>query len=174
MASLATPEELSLFLGGQQVDPERAELLLDIASDAVRRACAQTFDLVTDDVATLRGTWAGVLRLPERPVVSVAEVLLDGVEVTDYDLVGDELHRTPGLGWGGSAVTIQVTYTHGFAEVPADLRGWVLTVAARGITNPTGVTQESIDGYAVSYQPGSVKLHRHERLQLRRGYGPRP
>ncbi|MFJ9549080.1 hypothetical protein [Streptomyces erythrochromogenes] len=71
----------------------------------------------------------------------------------------------------GSAV---VTYSHGYATVPADVRAIVLTLAGRVLTNPSDLRQESAGSVSVTYAAETIGagLAPIERDQLAR-YRPR-
>ena len=130
---------LAEFTGDDSLNGTRGQLLLESASAIIRNHCRQTFDLVEDDEVELRGTARSRLLLPERPVVSVASVTLDGdtLDADSYSRVRDGLWRQNG--WGDESTLVQVTYTHGFAEgTPAmeTLKAVCLQVAARAAANP--------------------------------------
>jgi hypothetical protein len=110
----------------------RANRLLADASDEIRSEFG-TISLVTDDVFTRPGTTDERIELPEVPVVAVTSVLLDGAPITDWYQVGNAIVRGrnltiidgvgSGYGWlrsfGSEAQTLTITYTHGYADVPA-------------------------------------------------------
>lgn len=159
---LAAPEDVEVIVGvtfdtDQTV---RASALLDMASSKIRRACNQTLTLVTDDEVTLSGAYTSMLFLPEIPVVSVASVLLDGTALV-YGTgsgVNDGYSWTPfgsltrlGDRWPIGVDNVVVTYTHGFATVPDDIRTACAELAAAMFQNPLGVNSETVDGYSVSY-----------------------
>lgn len=183
MASFATPQDLADYLIRPLDEAEQAAapLLLRLASASVALEVRQTVEKVTT-TAKLAGTWSQDLELPERPVVDVTAVAVNGVNLPvgaytwnsrtllrrgvalDQDSDGfspvdvDE-HRqgasgasTP-LHWGGPASTVEVTYEHGYdADVIPDVFVAVtLSVAARVLESPTGITSESLGGYSVTY-----------------------
>lgn len=159
--SFATATELATFTGDSTLDGTRGELLVDSVSAVIRTHCRQTFDLVEDDEVELRGSCSHRLKLPERPVVSVASVLVNDVAVTSYRLVRDTLIRTAGLegvrDWGGPSYVVTVTYTHGFAAdspAMATLKGVCLQAAARAAVNPQSMTSESIGDWSASWSGG--------------------
>lgn len=155
---LATDDELRQFLNDEDIDTDRAELLLGLASGLVRRYTGQLFDEVTDEALTLDGNGTPVLLLPELPVNDVASVVEDPrgdalALADDTDFEWSEkgiLTRLSGC-WRRRARWYVVTYSHGYAEIPGDVKGVVLRVAARGITNPEGVRQETLGSYSYSY-----------------------
>src|SRR5262245_51785941 len=102
---LATPEELDSALQ-QDLDLATANLWLDAATAGVEEAAGmQRLILVEDDEIELTGFTDSWLDLPQRPVVSVASVVLDGVTLTagaagsggsTYRLRGNRLWRGDG------------------------------------------------------------------------------
>lgn len=177
--TLASIFDLIAFLDRPDISIEQAQLVLEGTTAAIRAEANQTITRATT-TALLMGTWSQDLVLPERPVVAVGTVKLNGIEMStaDYDWEGlqilrrgqllgrigvfDGNPRRPGayLGavghWGGPASTVEVTYTHGYDTAPADLKALCLQVAARVILNPQGLQSESLGAYSVRYvQHGS-------------------
>jgi hypothetical protein len=170
MTDLATPEDLAARLGRYLTDVEatRAGALLTDASAMVRAYTGQDFTTATDQ-ATLRGQ-GGTIRLPQRPVTAVTSVIAiggDGApDVTVIDWIWDGLDQIrvgegsfvinlPAVWWDddGYPGTYRVTYTHGYADVPADVVAVVCGMVLRTLTAPTmagGVRSETIGPY--SYQ----------------------
>lgn len=153
------------------------ETYLESASAAVRDAAGTPISRATSTVAlpAPAGAW---LRLPALPVVDVAAVTADGEEVGGWRLIGHRLHR--GAGWGCTPVEVAVTYTHGLAEVPADIVDLVCRIAVqtliahRGEADGTGIAagdirSERIGDYSVTYgDDGSItELELSERLTER-------
>lgn len=151
---LVTVGELEIHLGVTFTGGEaaRATQLINSTSADIQQYCNRVgLVRLVDDEVTLRGTYGMELALPLGPVVSVATVALGGTALTvdDYDVVKDDLVRWGG--WGGPSTEVDVTYTHGLAAVPDDVKGVCLDVLARRWTNSPGVRSESIDGYSVTY-----------------------
>lgn len=137
MAAFADADDLAALLG-ETFDATRsaqAAIALDLASTAIRAWTRQTIDLVEDDTIVVDGVWETDLILPERPVVEVTGVTVDGVADTGWELVGSSLRRTVG-GWGGPDVAVEVTYTHGWEMTPDAVRSVCLQAAARFMINP--------------------------------------
>lgn len=137
---------------------------LAAASAEVRDAAGSPISQVTSTVKLTGYLGDDYLELPGPPVVSVAAVSIDGeaVNADHYRLVGNRLWRAGG--WSGSytPAEVQVTYTHGFAEVPADIKDLVcrmviaaLSAAADGgeglAINNGGIQSETIDGATTTY-----------------------
>ena len=59
-----------------------------------------------------------------------------------------------GPSWQGPGTQVTITYTHGFAEVPADIVNEVAGMVALQLSTSVGVNSEQIGGYKVSYQRG--------------------
>lgn len=136
-------------------DPQALAYLAD-ASAFFRSYTGQQITRVEADEQELFGTWDDVLRLPQLPVTEVTDVGIRYVgedEVTDYEdwrvTRRGRLRRYGG--WGGPDAIVSVVYTHGFEEVPDDVRRCVASIAHRVISNPNDVIGETIGSYEVVY-----------------------
>lgn len=160
---LATVADLAAFLREDYADDDAsANLALEVASDAVRSYLG--YD-VTQNAATvtLDPVNGSFIVLPEHPVVqvSLAEILQDGVWVSltpDQYTVSRRLGiiaGLPGLGisWPATPESWRITYTYGYDPVPDALRGVVLGVAARWLSNPAGLKTERLGGYISTFSP---------------------
>jgi len=164
LPSLATVADLATLLG-RTFTPQQelqAQALLDQASSVVRAYVRQDITrATTTDTFTMRRAdpylhrCAGVVSLPQRPVVDIATVSVAGVETTDWWQDGSDLllkawpwnepptaHRAP---------QVKVTYTHGYDPVPGDIQAIVLQAANRVIVNPSGIRSETVGGESVTY-----------------------
>ena len=149
----------------------QADALLTYVSADMQVAARNRIIRTTDATAKLAGTWNRDLLLPQRPVVSVTSVSLNGnaIALPDYTwndryllrrygrfgTYADLEHLAPhdGAHWGGPDSTVEVVYTFGYeaASVPTWIKAMCLRVASRAITNPEQVSQESLGAYSVSY-----------------------
>ncbi|QOP64244.1 head-to-tail adaptor [Microbacterium phage Quenya] len=153
MVAFATPAELSAHTKGA-ISPtdERSQLILDGATEAIRRYCGWNIAPAEDVTATLDGG-GSVLYLPSLKVNSVASVLVDGAPVTDFEWsrrTGNLRRRGGGHfpeTWGG----VVVAFNSGYAAVPADLKEVVLQVSAIALSSPTGATREQAGQVAMSW-----------------------
>jgi hypothetical protein len=176
MTALATPSQLASRLQ-MDVDTSSAQDAVDQATGFVRSIGRQWYAFVSQETVVLRGD-ERVLTLPERPlVVDAGPNLLTVVEVgefggtdiamvedRDYSRVGNELTRGYPWWWattsqrlmgyprarplGVWAPRVRVTYSHGYATVPADVVSIVLDVAAVLYDNPTAKRAFQIDDYS--------------------------
>lgn len=108
-------------------------VFLAAAGAAVRDAAGVPITAETFTV-TIPGVPDQWLPLPGQPVTSVATVLLDGVAVTDWKLVGGRLWRRGG--WEavcGEPSNVTLTITGGLLEVPKDIVDLVCSVAGLGM-----------------------------------------
>lgn len=158
---LATMAELA-ELRGVRFDPTDVKALraLEDASGIFRSLARQSISKVEDDVVELAGTWSRRLWLPERPVLDVTALAITDSQgySTTYALSGVRwsrrgLLRIVGCHFGGPDATVHLTYSHGYEEVPDDVRSTVLKMAARQIANPEDVQSEAIGSYSVTYDP---------------------
>ena len=187
MTDLASVEDVADLLGldSSGLNEAQAAAMLAQASAKFRAEALCDFDATTSTVI-LRVTGASV-SLPKRPVTEVTSVnavnsdgtvgtalvgwLFDGISTISVDdqlwvINGPNLSRTD---------TVEVTWDHGFATVPEDVRWAVASMAARAISSPApaGVTGETIGAYsyrtgmgtasfAASMTPDEVKIaHRY-------------
>lgn len=173
---LATEYELRDSLPGVTIPTSSALLALRIASRRIRKFTGQTFTFVENDTVTLLGG-GQVLRLPQRPLfvdathpLTVLEIP-DGtgtevpvVENRDFIVSGNELKRgsplyapTRTMGWpfnwplGVWADRVKVTYSHGEEEIPDDIVGVCLDLAAATLSNPRRLRSESAGSTSVTY-----------------------
>jgi hypothetical protein len=177
LAPLATIADLETR--GVTVDPSEVDAVnvhFGVASTLVRDAAGSPISAVTSTV-TLEGRGSR-LQLPGGPATAVSDVSVDGLAVTDYKLLSGALVRSCGFP-DGSEVT--VTYTHGFATVPADivdlvcrLVGQELTAMRSGEVTSRGITSERIGDYSVTYsdaETGTMCLSEYQRNRLAARFG---
>ncbi|MFE2977463.1 hypothetical protein [Streptomyces sp. NPDC059258] len=166
---MATLDELAAWM---QLDrdalPAGAALMIDTASAIVRTEARQRFTRGTTTVAL--APREHVVALPQRPVIGVELVRAGGRELgpDEYRVWRDELWLS------GTYGSVVVTYSHGYATVPADVRAIVLTLAGRVLTNPSDLRQESVGAVNVTYAAETIgaSLAQIERDALAR-YRPR-
>lgn len=160
MTAFASVPELGLLLG-EDFDPARADLAamaLDQATAAIRSFTGQTISAVANDTVTLDGNGQPTFRLPEFPVTAVASVTVDGIALSyapdAYDYMWTRsgvLTRRNARDWGTNPQSIVVTYSHGYAVIPDEIKAACLQLAARAMTNPLGMRSESIGSYSGTY-----------------------
>jgi hypothetical protein len=164
LPSLATVADLATLLG-RTFTPEQeqqAQALLDQASSVVRAYVRQDITrATTTDTFTMRRAdpllhrCGGVVTLPQRPVVDIDAVAVNGVETQDWWQDGNDVlvrawswdqppaaHRPP---------QVTVSYTHGWDPVPADVQAIVMQAANRVLVNPSGIRSETVGGESVTY-----------------------
>lgn len=194
MALFAATDDLEARLGIDFTAEEdiRAEMLLTLASGLIQDAAGQQIALVTDDELTMPGTNADRITLPQRPVVSVTSITLDGSELaegTDWYLKDNTIYRISSSlsdsdsicgGFGSPTQTLVITYTHGYAttDIPGLVTSICLEAAVRVWTNPGAVIAERIGDEDVTYAPYSdpprgLLLTDAEERKLRRFFGQR-
>lgn len=183
MADLATVADLEARLGRDLDAAEiaRAEALLAGASARVRSYTGQSFDLATTtDRVRVRN---GRLRLPQRPVVAVSVLAdMNGTDITfTWHAGNDILMGSSGYpvrhpiedAWYRHHDWVDVTYTHGYEAIPADVVEVVCSIVLRtfGVAaDASGYDSESIGSYSYSVgavaAAGAVGLMNEEREAL--------
>jgi hypothetical protein len=184
MAAFATSDELAARIGLDSLtdgEKARADVLLNQASGLARDATGQTIDKA-EGVLTLPGQADRRLRLPQRPVLSVKSVTLEGqaLDASSYHLEGstlvrDEYVSTTGRpeygagGWGAPSETLVIEYAHGFDPIPETVKTVVLEAVARVWVNPGNVLSEIHGGEQVQYGPDrGLRLTKDEVTDLKR------
>lgn len=162
--ALATIDDFINRLGRLPSDAEflRAEALLEDASASVVLYTGQSFERAT--TTTRLRVRNGRLRLPQRPVNSVdsvADVNGNTVSFTwdgaDVVCVASNLDSFGWEPWASPINAVDVTYDHGYDEIPPGVVAVVCQIAARALGRPpdtTGIQQEAIAGY--SYTVGAA------------------
>lgn len=146
MTAFATAAELEEFLGFDfdSDDEDRAEALLERASGEMRGPEAADGPILSTATTEMLDTdGSRTLLLSHRHVTAVTEVKVGGVTLAssayEWSPVG-VLYRVDEP-WPCGYGKVQVTYTHGFAEVPPDVKGICLAYAGRLYRNPEGDMQ---------------------------------
>ena len=180
MAAFATAEDLASFLQVPTVDRYSAELLLDLASDAVRDEVHQDIDQATTtevyDGLPPGHPWAHVIFLRQVPVTAVSAVVSDGLTLPSsaYEWRGTgTIISTFGM-FSAYDRGISVTYTHGHAPGSRGLataRSICLQVAARAYVNPGQVERITVGGISREFarsdpRPGRLELSEYEKRRL--------
>lgn len=163
---LATVDDLEDRLQRTLAESEqiRADTLLRDASATVRAYARQDFTAVEDDEIRLR-VKNGKVRLPQRPVTAVSSVATTaGDDLVFAWYSGDAISvNAQGLdAWAWEPFTtspqfVDVTYSHGYGEIPEVVVKIVCRIAATALDSPmedAGTTSESIAGY--SYSRGAI------------------
>lgn len=130
LAALATTADCTAR--GLIIAPEESDVMgtyLQVASAALREAAGVPISQTTSTL-TLEASSSPYLQLPGPPVTAVTTVSIDGQPVTGWKLRGASLYRA--AGWGCDA-DVEVSYTHGLPEVPADLVDLVCRIAAAAL-----------------------------------------
>lgn len=182
---LATPDELATLMRDTGLDEDTATLLLELATGEVQGVTRQRLVFVEDDEFTdLLGSTDAWLELPERPVVDLTSLTIDGgdelVAGTDFKRFGARLWRR--CGWATcwtEPSTIAGTYSHGLDVGDQRLepaRAAVLGLSRTAYANTSGVLSEAIDDYRVQFANSVAELMQGSEYlakSLRRIYGGR-
>lgn len=138
MAAFATPAELASFLQVPEVDTATATLVLDVASEDIRSACGWNISQETVTAEEFDGTGCESIWIPTMNLTSVASVTAAGVAIppTGYRVYRYGRLRRLNAYWPADNWTVVITYTHGYAVVPDDVKGACLVLAGSKYQNP--------------------------------------
>lgn len=181
LANLAASSDLSTR-GADNTNTDLVDEMLAVASSTVRGAAASPI-LETDSTVTLVA-WGGQwLQLPGNPVTSISSVTLNGTAVTGWTLDAGTLWRAAGWGSESAPATVVVELTHGFSEVPPEIRNLVCDLAIAGLlaasegARDVRKVAERIDDYSVTFAQGAdavasiMELPSATRSMLRNRFG---
>jgi hypothetical protein len=171
MANFATVDDIATFLqvdisSAQQI--AAAERALTEVTAAIRNYVDQYIELVEDDEITLDSIGGTRIFLPQLPVISIASVVEDGVELTvndDYKLGQHGILHRIGRKWARGIQLLTITYTHGYEALPDDIVAVATRAASRayqsGLTaaeeeGAMGVQGKSLGDFSVQYGAESV------------------
>lgn len=188
LATVADLEDRATLTDAQRA---RADALLRDASARIRGYCKQTFDLTLADEVVLRPVGT-ILRLPQRPVLAVAQIEQIGAAGTadrvmsasewawdgvDKIELWPDPHRYNGVvpGTGYYADTYRPRYDHGYAVTPDSLVALTCDMVLRVLlatTQVAGMRSETIGSYSYSLggdgSPGTkVTLSEEDKRELR-------
>lgn len=145
-------------LGADLAGLADAPFAIEAACETCRTVTDQTLTLVASDTALLDGDGTSSLILPQMPVREVLAVSVtptsDAVPlvITDHVLRRDGVLVRPwGRWWQHGDQNVTVTYSHGYIEVPADLRMVAVSIARRALGRVAGVRSETLGAYSVTY-----------------------
>lgn len=176
MAELAAAD-LAAFTGNRLAAADTATAtVLTAALAAARRYCGWSVSPVATDVeVTVDGPGGYVLPLPTRNLISVSEVVENGVELDvanlDISRVKGTVEKYPRARWTSRAGGVAVTMTHGYTEAEAaDWRRAVLRLAdlmsldtsASGLRDDPNLVRKRVDD--VEYQWAERIITADERL----------
>lgn len=166
MAALATVEEALAF--GYVLDPILGPGFLNRASERVRAYTGQTISRVVNDVVNIP-VRNYVALLPQLPADKPTVVKFDGLvfvensawywDPIEYRLCGVNpfLNSANFTGWWWRNVDryIEVTYSHGYTDVPDTIKEIVCSIAFRMSKTPDaaegGTRQEGAGGVNITY-----------------------
>lgn len=150
---LADPADLAAWLPVGEDDPKLLAALA-AASSRFRGAVRHRVSFTVDDVITVDGNGSQTVLLPAAPVTAVSELLLDDVELiegTDFNWSADGYVRRLGGCWPDRLRCLQVTYSHGYDEVPEEISEAVIDRARLLYAVKAGVQNMQVGGITVGF-----------------------
>jgi hypothetical protein len=167
VAAFCTIADLEAFLQVAIGTPNAsATAAIAAASAAIQNYTRQTISQVAADVLTLTvEAHRSTILLPEQPVTAVASVVEDGTSLTvgtDYRWTSAGLLVRQSRAWNSGWQEVVITYTHGYATIPDDLKGVCIRAAAReyqaglraaAAGGIAGIQSEQLPDYSVSFTP---------------------
>lgn len=146
----------------QFTDDETLEELINACSTAIENYCRRKFKVQSHD-EEYDGTGKKYLLLEQYPVTTITSVSINGVLLhpTEYKVKKSNglLLRTNGF-WPVGDININVVYTAGLSEIPADLelacKHWVMSFFKADVANFSTTFQEGFV-FRADAMPAQVK-----------------
>ncbi len=154
MADLITMDDVEAVVGepATAADAAKRAYYIKSISSFVNGYVDASFAVVADDVKRLQSDYYGIITLPGYPTSEVTSVVsFDTGLATSY--YHDGMGSLSGL---DPLQTVDVTYTHGFAEVPEDVTELVLSAVLGALGVANGGTLKQLDVGGVSEVFGDV------------------
>lgn len=143
---LIQPSDLVAF--GVQPD-DHADVLIatmiESASSAITDAAGCPILKRTSTIVVL-GVNERILDLPGLPIREVHNVTCDGVPVTDFKIATSGLYRARGWATSRDLPEVEITYTHGYDTVPADIKSLCAAMTIAGINAVSDQAFELLNG----------------------------
>ena len=148
---LASPADLAVRLHVGSTDPDLL-LALQRASGRFVGEAGHPIVLVENDETWLSGQDARTLLLPAFPVIGTPTIKIDGGPVTDWEIGRERgiLRRKGGV-WPDGLDNIHITWTHGWAEIPADIQDAVLEQAETQFHAIAAIASTSAGGESITF-----------------------
>ncbi len=154
-----TVSDLASFLQ-RDLDTSTATLALALAVATIEGEAGVKFSATT--VTYVTTSTSSPIVLPFAPVTAVSAVRVAGVTIApaQYTVIGPLVFRPGGFGNLNSSLPdrVEVDLTHGYTDVPTDLKGAVLEVGGTAYTNPEVLARAQIDDFAESRTAGGFEL----------------
>lgn len=157
--AFATSSDLDTFTG-RSVPSGQATLMLAAASALIRKTCGWHIWPSQKETLTVDGPGTVTLSLPTMLLTAVESVTEAGtalVDGTDYQWSAAGQMRRLGGVWTSDMRGVVAAITHGYVDVPDELKAVCCSVAARAVANPMGAKSEQAGGESVTYAvPGGL------------------
>ena len=153
---------LQLTITGDATKEASCAAAIIEATEVIRLYTNQIITQVEDDVLTIDFNYGRKIILPQIPVTEVSEVVEDGTTLTageDYALGQHGILHQLNRNWKKGIQIIVITYTHGYSQVPQDIKDICKRIASRiyqaGLRSAktngiSGLSGESIGDYSYS------------------------
>ncbi|WP_103353612.1 hypothetical protein [Amycolatopsis sp. CA-128772] len=158
---LASPDDLTAYLGVEPPSAEQAAFLLAAATAVVRSYCGWSITKTEDVTAwTVDSRGGAVLTVPTLYLRSVVAVIVRGtpVDLSEITFSASGVLVRPRHPWPVGLGSVAVQGTHGYDQAPADVVAVVCSLASRGVAlaGKGPVTSYRVGGVQVNYAANGV------------------
>jgi len=115
--------DLGALLGQDVTSDPLAIIAIDSSCEMIRAYLGQRLNYDALDTVLMGGTGGLAQLVPEMPIVDIASIFIDDTEETDYVFVRKAglIYRRDGSVWPRGVDNIEITYSHGYAVLEADV-----------------------------------------------------
>lgn len=148
---LAEPAELAILTGMADTDPLLL-LALKRASDRFRGEVHHPVHFVSDDVEYRNGDGSTRMLVKVAPIVGTPSIKIGGAPITGVEVDRDSGILGRAAGWPRGLGNIEVTYSHGYEEIPGDIVDAVLEQAeTQALALGGGLSQMTVGSQSASF-----------------------
>lgn len=146
MEPLVTVAEYEQYLGRTLDNQDQAQMVLELASGAVRAYCGWALSFTTE---TMHAEGAGnpLISLPTLRLLNITAIRADGLGVNPLDFTADGIRFSrKGQVWGHWIDKVQYEFDveHGYDPVPDVLKLVTMDLATRQLSNPEGLSSATV------------------------------
>lgn len=143
MDPLATVPELEAYLGRSMTNVPQAEMLLEMASSAVRTYCGWELSRTTTTMYA-EGAGTSLMTLPTLCLVDLFEVRADAQVVDPFEYPYKFSRKGQVWGFWVCAVQYEFDVEHGYDPVPDVLKLVTMDLTGKHLSNPESLTSATV------------------------------
>ncbi len=167
MADYCTLADVRIYLNINSANSDTLiSLLITSASAYIDNWTNRTFSTVSNTIK-MNGNGSNIMMLKDYPIISVSSVKVGNISYQQSDgnsvgyVLGDYAIYLIGDKFTKGFVNVSITYTSGFASVPADIKQVAIELVAYKFkeSERVGISTKTMAGEVISYDLKDIKEH---------------